>query len=111
MGLSRRQVVRRAELPLAVPLVMTGVRTTAVQVVATATLAALVAGGGLGRIITLGFRQQDYGAVLAGAIVVAALAVATELPLAAVSRPVHPRPRPGGGGRGPRPPPADPGGP
>jgi osmoprotectant transport system permease protein len=61
------------------------VRTAAVQVVATATLAALVAGGGLGRIITLGFRQQDYGAVLAGAILVAALAVLTELVLAGLS--------------------------
>jgi osmoprotectant transport system permease protein len=91
--MSGRQVVLRAELPLAVPLLMTGVRTAAVQVVATATLAALVAGGGLGRIITLGFRQQDYGAVLAGAIVVAALAVATELLLAVVSRAVTPGPQ------------------
>jgi osmoprotectant transport system permease protein len=86
-------VVVRAELPLAVPLLMTGVRTAAVQVVATATLAALVAGGGLGRIITLGFRQQDYGAVLAGAILVALLAVATELTLALVSWLVTPGPR------------------
>ena len=53
---------RRVEFPLAVPLIMTGVRTAAVQVVATATLAALVGGGGLGRIINLGFGQQDYGA-------------------------------------------------
>jgi len=72
---------------------MTGVRTAAVQVVATATLAALVAGGGLGRIITLGFRQQDYGAVLAGAILVAALAVLTEVLLAGVSWAVTPGPR------------------
>jgi osmoprotectant transport system permease protein len=93
MGMSERQVVLRAELPLAVPLLMTGVRTAAVQVVATATLAALVAGGGLGRIITLGFRQQDYGAVLAGAILVALLAVATEVVLAVVSRLVTPGPR------------------
>jgi osmoprotectant transport system permease protein len=93
MGMSGRQVLVRAELPLAMPLLMTGVRTAAVQVVATATLAALVAGGGLGRIITLGFRQQDYGAVLAGAILVAALAVLTELLLSAVSWAVTPGPR------------------
>lgn len=93
MGMSQRQVLVRAELPLAVPLLMTGVRTAAVQVVATATLAALVAGGGLGRIITLGFRQQDYGAVLAGAILVALLAVCTELLLTAVSWAVTPGPR------------------
>jgi osmoprotectant transport system permease protein len=92
MGMTERQVVLRAELPLATPLMMTGVRTAAVQVVATATLAALVAGGGLGRIITLGFRQQNYGAVLAGAILVALLAVATELSLALVSRLVTPGP-------------------
>ena len=92
MGMSESQVLLRAELPLAVPLLMTGVRTAAVQVVATATLAALVAGGGLGRIITLGFRQQDYGAVLAGAILVALLAVATEVVLAVVSRAVTPGP-------------------
>jgi osmoprotectant transport system permease protein len=85
MGLSGRQVVVQAELPLAAPLLMTGVRTAAVQVVATATLAALVAGGGLGRIINLGFGQQDYGVVLAGAILVAVLAVATELVLSALS--------------------------
>jgi osmoprotectant transport system permease protein len=85
MGFSGRQVATRVELPLAAPLLMTGVRTAAVQVVATATLAALVAGGGLGRIITLGFRQQDYGVVVAGAILVAALAVLTELVLVAVS--------------------------
>ena len=99
MGMDERQVLLRAELPLATPLLMTGVRTAAVQVVATATLAALVAGGGLGRIITLGFRQQDYGAVLAGAILVAVLAVATELLLAAVSWLVTPGPKRLGVGR------------
>lgn len=100
MGMSERQVVLRAELPLAAPLLMTGVRTAAVQVVATATLAALVAGGGLGRIITLGFRQQDYGAVLAGAILVAVLAVTTEVVLAVVSRVLTPGPGRPAVGRG-----------
>jgi osmoprotectant transport system permease protein len=85
MGMNGRQVLLRAELPAAAPLLMTGVRTAAVQVVATATLAALVAGGGLGEVINLGFGQQDYGVVLAGAILVAVLAVATELVLAVVS--------------------------
>jgi osmoprotectant transport system permease protein len=90
MGMTGRQVLLRAELPLATPLMMTGIRTAAVQVVATATLAALVAGGGLGRIITLGFRQQDYGAVLAGAILVAALALLTEVVLAGLALVVTP---------------------
>jgi osmoprotectant transport system permease protein len=90
MGMSGRQVMLRAELPLATPLLMTGLRTAAVQVVATATLAALVAGGGLGRIITLGFAQQNYGVVLAGAVLVALLAVLTEAVLSAVSWAVTP---------------------
>jgi osmoprotectant transport system permease protein len=81
MGMSRGQVIRRVDFPLALPLVMTGIRTAAVQVVATATLAALVGGGGLGRIINLGFGQQDYGQIIAGAILVAALALLTELSL------------------------------
>jgi osmoprotectant transport system permease protein len=93
MGMTERQVLVRAELPLAAPLLMTGVRTAAVQVVATATLAALVAGGGLGRIITLGYRQGDYGAVLAGAILVALLAVATEVLLTALSWALTPGPK------------------
>jgi osmoprotectant transport system permease protein len=93
MGMSGRQVMLRAELPLATPLLMTGVRTAAVQVVATATLAALVAGGGLGGIITLGFAQQEYGVVLAGAILVALLAVLTEVVLSGLSWVVTPGPR------------------
>ena len=79
MGMSRGQVIRRVDLPLALPLVMTGLRTAAVQVVATAGLAALVGGGGLGRIVNLGFGQQDYGLIIAGAILIAALALLTEL--------------------------------
>jgi osmoprotectant transport system permease protein len=85
MGMSPRQRLARVELPLALPLVMTGVRTAAVQVVATATLAALVGGGGLGRIINLGFGQQDFGQMIAGAVLVAVLALLTELVLVLVS--------------------------
>jgi osmoprotectant transport system permease protein len=90
MGMSPRQVVLRAELPLALPLVMTGLRTATVQVVATASLAALVGGGGLGTLIDLGFGQQDYGLMIAGAILVAALALLTELILVALSWAVTP---------------------
>src|SRR5215467_14956648 len=76
----------RVELPLAVPLVMAGIRTSAVQVVATATLAALIAGGGFGRYVVDGLDQQDYPKLVAGAILVAALALLTELALAGVER-------------------------
>ncbi len=101
MGMNTRQVVLRAELPLATPLMMTGIRTAGVQVVATATLAALVSGGGLGEIITLGYGQQDYGQIIGGAILVAALAVLTEVFMVVLSWAVTPgakrlplRPRP-----------------
>jgi osmoprotectant transport system permease protein len=93
MGMSRGQVVARVEFPLALPLVMTGVRTAAVQVVATATLAALVGGGGLGRVINLGFGQQDYAVMIAGALVVAVLALVTELLLVLLSAALTPGPR------------------
>ena len=85
MGMSRGQVLRRVEVPLAAPLVLTGIRTATVQVVATATLAALVGGGGLGRLINLGFGQRDYGVMIAGAVLVAALALLTELVLVVLS--------------------------
>ena len=91
--MSRRQVIARVEFPLALPLVMTGVRTAAVQVVATASLAALVAGGGLGRIVALGFGQQDYGQIIAGAILIAALALLTEAALVVVSWALTPGPK------------------
>lgn len=90
MGLSERSVLLRVELPLAVPLIAAGFRTAAVQVVATATLAALVGGGGLGRIITDGFGQQDRPQILAGGVLVALLALLTELVLALVQRRVTP---------------------
>ena len=80
----------RVELPLAVPLIAAGVRTAAVQVVATATLAALVGGGGLGVIINTGFGQQDHGQILAGGILVAGLALITEVVLAAGAAVVTP---------------------
>jgi osmoprotectant transport system permease protein len=85
MGMSTGQLVRRIEFPLALPLIMTGIRTAAVQVVATATLAALLAGGTLGAIIRSGFGRQDYGVVVAGALLVAGLALLTEAVLALVS--------------------------
>jgi osmoprotectant transport system permease protein len=93
MGMSRGAVIGRVDLPLALPLVMTGIRTAAVQVVATAGLAALVGGGGLGRIVNLGFGQQNYGLIIAGAILIAALALLTELVLVTLTWAVTPGPR------------------
>lgn len=86
MGLGEQQILRRVELPIALPVVIAGVRTAAVQIVATATLAALVAGGGLGRFIVDGFALQDDGMLVGGAILVALLAVAVERGFALVER-------------------------
>ena len=78
MGLSEPQILLGVEVPLALPLMIAGVRTAAVQAVATATLAALIAGGGLGRYIVDGFALRDEGQLLAGALFVGVLAIATE---------------------------------
>lgn len=93
MGMRRGQITARVDLPLALPLVMTGIRTAAVQVVATAGLAALVGGGGLGRLVNLGFGQQNYGLIISGAILIAGLALLTELVLVVVSWLLAPGPR------------------
>jgi osmoprotectant transport system permease protein len=90
-GMSGWQVLRRVELPLALPLLAAGVRTAAVQVVATATLAAYVGGGGLGRFIADGFGQADPAQTAAGGLLVAALALSVELCLGFVQRRLTPR--------------------
>ena len=91
MGYRRRAQLLRVELPLAVPLIMAGVRSSAVQVVATAALAALIAGGGFGRYIIDGLAQQDYAKEFAGALLVAVLALATEVSLWALEQALIPR--------------------
>ncbi|CAO0834243.1 Glycine/betaine ABC transporter permease OS=Streptomyces microflavus OX=1919 GN=proW PE=3 SV=1 [Streptomyces microflavus] len=78
MGMSGRQMLWNVELPLALPLILTGVRIAAVQLVATATLAALAGGGGLGRIITAGFNLASTPQVVAGAVLVAVFALLVE---------------------------------
>jgi osmoprotectant transport system permease protein len=84
MGMRGRQVLWQVELPVAMPLIMAGVRTSAVQVVATATLAAFVGLGGLGRYLIDGLSQRDLPQVVGGAILVALLALLTELLLGRV---------------------------
>jgi osmoprotectant transport system permease protein len=96
MGMTGGQVLRRVEAPLAMPVIMAGIRTAAVQVIATATLAALIAGGGLGRYIIDGLAQQDNVKLFAGALLVAVFAVVTELSLGAVQRIVTPGGKPSG---------------
>lgn len=91
MGLTGVQTLFRVELPLALPLIMAGVRTAAVQVVATATLAAVVAWGGLGRYIVDGLGARDDVQIFAGAVMVLGLSFATELVLGLVQRRLTPR--------------------
>jgi osmoprotectant transport system permease protein len=86
MGMSGGEMLRRVELPVAMPLIMAGVRTSAVAVVATATLAAYVGWGGLGRYIIDGLAVSDNVRVFAGALLVAVLSIVVELALAGVQR-------------------------
>ncbi|MGW1892052.1 ABC transporter permease [Streptomyces sp. NPDC002004] len=90
MGMSGRQLFARVELPLAYPMIMTGIRSAAVQVVATATLAAMAGEGGLGRIITAGFNLQNTPQVVAGAVLVALLALLVEAVLVVAGRVLDP---------------------
>jgi osmoprotectant transport system permease protein len=91
MGMKGLQVLLRVEMPLALPLMFAGIRTAAVYVVATAPLAALAGGGGLGDIIV---NQPTYGpeGVVAGSLAIAALAFATEGVFALLQYAVTPRP-------------------
>lgn len=91
VGLTGWQVLFLVELPLAVPLVLNGVRQAAVQVVATATIAAYISFGGFGRYVFDGFAQNDLPQVFGGALLIAALAVALDLVLSAAQRALTPR--------------------
>ena len=86
MGMSELQLLARVEVPIAMSAIVTGIRVAAVQVVATATLAALVGGGALGRYIVDGFALQRYDRLVAGALLVALLALVTERLLTWIER-------------------------
>jgi osmoprotectant transport system permease protein len=86
MGFSEGEILREIEIPLGLPLMLAGIRTAAVNVVATATLGALVAGGALGRFIVDGLALREFDQLVAGAILVAILAIVTELTFTALER-------------------------
>jgi osmoprotectant transport system permease protein len=90
MGFTGGQVLRRVEVPMGLPLIMAGIRTSAVQVVATATLAAIVGWGGLGRYIIDGLATREFHEVFAGAVLVALLSILVEIALSLVQRAVIP---------------------
>jgi osmoprotectant transport system permease protein len=91
MGMRGGQVVRRVELPLAVPAILAGLRSAAVQVVATATLGAIFGGGGLGRYLVEGIARRDDGMTFGGVVLVAGLALAVEAGFVLLQRLIQPR--------------------
>jgi osmoprotectant transport system permease protein len=86
MGMRGKEVLWRVEVPCAMPLIASGLRAAALQVVATATLAATVGLGGLGRYLIDGIAVRDYGQMAGGAILVAALALLVDLVAATLQR-------------------------
>ena len=86
MGLTAWQVLWRIEVPCALPLMFGGIRSAALQVVATATIAATVSVGGLGRFLIDGLAYRDYSMMAGGALLVGLLAIAVDAVLAGVQR-------------------------
>lgn len=99
IGMTGSEVLWRVEVPGAMPLVMSGVRSATLQIISTATIAAYAGLGGLGRFLIDGLAVRDYPQVLAGAILVAGLAVVAEVSLAGLQAVIVPR---GISGRYPR---------
>ena len=86
MGLSGSQILTRIQLPIAAPVIFAGIRTAAVQVVASATLATFIGGGGLGNLIVEGLQRNDRAILLAGSFSVAILAIITEIGFGGLER-------------------------
>jgi osmoprotectant transport system permease protein len=102
MGMTGSQVLWRVEVPNALPLILSGIRSATLQIVATATIAAYVSLGGLGRFIIDGRAQRDYPQMAAGAVLVGLLAVILDLLMAALQTLVVSRGLTGRYGRTPR---------
>ncbi len=86
MGMTPRQVLWRVEFPLALPVIVAGIRIAMVEVIASATLAAFIGAGGLGVYITRGFALFDNSILLVGAVSVALLALLAEVSMGALER-------------------------
>lgn len=91
MGLSGRQILTGIQVPIAAPIIFAGIRTSAVQVVASATLATFIGGGGLGDYIVEGFQRNSTAISLAGALSVAVLAIVTEVGFGGLQRAFTPK--------------------
>jgi osmoprotectant transport system permease protein len=86
MGMRGSEVLRHVEFPCALPLIMSGIRSATLQVIATATIAAVVGLGGLGRFLIDGLAVRDTPQTASGAVLVALLALAIDMVLALVQR-------------------------
>lgn len=86
VGMRERKILLKVEVPIGLPIILSGVRNATLQVVATATVAAFIGLGGLGRYVIDGQNIRDYGQMLAGAVLVAALAIVLELLLIGAQR-------------------------
>ena len=91
MGLTERQILTGVELPLALPVLVGGFRVALLQVIATATIGAYLGGGGLGRYVIDGIARRDEGMLYAGVLLVAVLAIGTDVILAWLQRRLTPR--------------------
>jgi osmoprotectant transport system permease protein len=90
MGMPAPDILKQVEIPLALPVVIAGIKTATVEVIASATLAAFVGAGGLGAFIVLGFAAYDPAILLVGAVPVAVLALIAEVGLSALQRAAQP---------------------
>jgi osmoprotectant transport system permease protein len=90
MGMTSRQVLFKVEVPVALPLILLGLRTATIQVVSTATIAAVISLGGLGRYIIDGLATNNYGEVAGGAAVVVLLALVVQFAFAGLARLIVP---------------------
>ncbi|MFD7161506.1 ABC transporter permease [Kribbella sp. NPDC059898] len=86
MGMTEGEILRQVELPIALPLIISGIRSATLQIVSTATIAALVALGGLGRYVVDGLSLRDFPQMLSGAVLVALLAIVLDLLFALLTR-------------------------
>jgi osmoprotectant transport system permease protein len=93
MGMSGTEMLRRVEIPLALPLIMDGVRIAVVQVIATTSIAALIGVGGLGRLVVDGFNNTNPGEYGSGALIIAVLALAFEGLFVLILQRIDPRTR------------------
>jgi osmoprotectant transport system permease protein len=90
MGMSPLDVFRRVEMPLAMPVVLAGIRTATIEVIASATLAAFIGAGGLGDFIVLGSQLSDEAILLVGAVPVALLAIVAEVGMSSLQKAIQP---------------------